>query len=578
MIIRSLLVFLSFLLSTSVYAQQVADAIAPESTSNTVVKTVEKASDFMVVTANPYASQVGYRVLQEGGNAIDAMVAIQVMLGLVEPQSSGLGGGAFTLFYDAKTKRLHTFDGRETAPMKAKATLFIDEAGEPLAFYDAVVGGRSVGTPGTPRLLGDLHRRFGSQTLDALLKPTVSLATNGFTVSPRLASAIAADGDRLKTDPETAAYFFNADGSPLQEGHNLQNSAYAKTLMMLVSGGFDAFYQGDIARDIVDKVTQADNPGVLSLNDLSQYQVIEREPVCFDYQQSTICGMGPPSSGALTLGQIFGVLEHFDLSGFSENDVLGWHLLGEASRLAFADRGMYMADSDFVNMPVGLLDKEYLASRAKLINKDQALETVEAGKPPFVTTKNAYDESIELPSTSHFVIVDRDGSVVSMTTTIENGFGSRLMTNGFLLNNELTDFSFRAEKDGKPIANRIEPGKRPRSSMAPTIVFQDGQPYLAIGSPGGSRIIGYVAKTLVAHLSGGVPIQQAINLPHGVKRFADYDLAENKALDSLAEALGQLGHQVVRRDLNSGLHAIRITADGLEGAADPRREGQALGD
>lgn len=569
----------SLLFACGLNATQVSDQFAPENTTSTETKNLQKASRFMVVAANPYASQVGYDVLKTGGNAIDAMVAIQVMLGLVEPQSSGLGGGAFALYYDAKAQRLHTFDGRETAPLKATPELFLDDQGEPLGFYDAVVGGKSVGTPGTPKLLGELHRQFGSKAISGLLEPAILLAKKGFVVSPRLAGAIAEEGDRLKTDEDAARYFFNEDGSALISGQTLKNEAYANTLKLLADKGFDAFYEGEIAQSIVKKVSSSVNAGGLTEQDFSNYRIIEREPVCFSYRNADICGMGPPSSGALTLGQIFGIVEHIDLPTLGVDSVQAWHWIGEASRLAFADRGLYMADSDYVDLPEGLLDKNYLAERAALIKPDRALTEVNAGSPPSLPQVSyALDESIELPSTSHFVIVDSEGNVVSMTTTIENGFGSRLMTEGFLLNNELTDFSFRPEKDGKPIANRIEPGKRPRSSMAPTLVFKGGEPYLALGSPGGSRIIGYVAKTLIAHLDWGVDIQQAINIPHAVKRFGTYDLAEDSLLDGLADELSAMGHQVKRRDLNSGLHAIRITEQGLEGAADPRREGQALGD
>lgn len=566
---------------TVLFAAQVADSVAPEASISVDIKALVKSKNFMVVAANPHATKVGFDAIKAGGNAIDAMVAVQVMLGLVEPQSSGLGGGAFTLYYDAKTEKLYSFDGRETAPLAATSELFLDETGKPLTFYDAVVGGRSVGTPGTPKLLGTLHQRFGQLPVKQLLQPSIDKAEQGFRVSPRLAGSIARDGERLKTDPVTANYFFHSNGEPLQSGDTLKNPEYANTLRRILASGFDSFYQGEQAAAIVNKVQQAANPGVLSQDDFSRYEIIERSPVCYQYRGFDVCGMGPPSSGGLTVGQILGMLEHFNLTDISTSgdNTQPWHLLGEASRLAFADRGLYMADSDFVDLPEGLLNRQYLAERASLIDPTKAMTEAAPGMPPSETPLGfAADESIELPSTSHFVIVDKQGNMVSMTTTIENGFGSRLMVDGFLLNNELTDFSFVLIKQGKPVANRLEPGKRPRSSMAPTIVFKQGKPYLAIGSPGGSRIIGYVTKTLIAHIDGGMDIQQAIDLPHGVKRFAAYDLAENPALNAVASGLEALGHKVNRRDLNSGIHAIRVTETGLEGAADPRREGQAMGE
>lgn len=577
---RYWLLTVSLLLASLVCAaEQVADQYAPEQGGQQQVQQLQYAKKFMVAAANPLAAEAGYQVLRNGGNAIDALVTVQTVLGLVEPQSSGLGGGAFALYFDANTQQLRSFDGRETAPMAADADLFLDEQGEPLQFYQAVVGGRSVGTPATPKLLGELHQRYGSKPLPELLQPGIQLANEGFAVSPRMAQSIAKDGGRLKTDPEAARYFFTDSGEPLAAGAVLKNPDYARTLSVLAEQGMEAFYQGKIAQGIVRKVQEATNPGVLAAVDFERYSVKERAPVCFDYRSYDICGMGPPSSGALTLGQIFGVLQHFDLPALTANDPQGWHLLGEASRLAFADRGRYMADTDFVAMPEGMLDSDYLQKRSELINPQQAMTTVAPGSPPWQEpVAQADDASLELPSTSHIVIVDAEGSVVSMTTTIENGFGSRLMTQGFLLNNELTDFSFLASKDGKLVANRLEPGKRPRSSMAPTIVLKEGKPYLALGSPGGSRIIGYVAKTLVAHLDWGMDIQTAISLGNGVKRFSSYDLEPDAGLDQLAQGLEALGHEVNRRDLNSGLQAIRITEDGLEGAADPRREGRALGD
>jgi len=571
---------LLFLSISANATSQITDSIAPELASTLTIKQSVTAKKYMVAAANPLAVQAGYDVLKKGGNAADALVTVQTVLGLVEPQSSGLGGGAFLVYYDAKLKTITTFDGRETAPLAARPELFQDDHGEPLQFYDAVVGGRSVGTPGTVKLLATLHKKYGKKSWPELLSPAITLATKGFVVSERLASSITKDKARLSRYPETKAYFFTPDGTPLKQGSTLKNKAYAHTLLSLAKMGESAFYQGQITKDMVRKITGvSDNPGYLSLADFSNYKVIERKTVCAPYHQYNICGMGPPSSGALTLGQILGVVSHFDLKGMGYHNPIAWQLIGDASRLAFADRGRYMADTDFVPLPQGLLDPKYLAKRAQLIEKGRALTHISAGSPPWKQKiALADDQSIELPSTTHIVITDQEGNIISMTSTIENGFGSRIMSNGFLLNNELTDFSFRSHKNGIPIANRVEPGKRPRSSMTPTIVMKNGKPYMAIGSPGGSRIIGYVATTLIAHLDWGMDIQQAINMPHLINRFGTYDLEKGTTAENLKEPLENMGFTVNIRDLNSGLHAILFQQGQLIGAADPRREGIALGD
>jgi len=514
-------------------APQVTDFIAPELTSKVVDKKSVVAKKYMVSAANPLAVKAGYKILKDGGNAVDALVAVQTILGLVEPQSSGLGGGGFLVYFDAKDKKLTTFDFRETAPLAATPELFQDEQGNPLKFYDAVVGGRSVGTPGTVKLLDTVHQKYGNKDWSKLLNPAIKLASNGFNVSERLASAIANDKERLARYPETKAYFFTAKGDPLQEGTLLKNKAYADTLTLLAKEGSDGFYFGEIAKDIVKKVNGIeDNPGVLGLKDFENYRVIERHPVCAPYHQYDVCGMGPPSSGALTVGQILGISSHFDLKSMGPNDPTSWQIIGDASRLAFADRGRYMADTDFVPMPKGLLDKDYLASRAALITKGKALENVSAGSPPWDgKIALADDIAIEFPSTSHITIVDKSGNIISMTTTVENGFGSRVMSNGFLLNNELTDFSFASAKNGNPIANRVEPGKRPRISM-----------------------------------------------PHLVNRFGTFDLEAGTKAEKFKAPLEAMGFKVSIRDLNSGIHGIILTDGKLTGGADPRREGIVLGE
>jgi len=595
MVVRSFLAILALAaMPLATHAQEAADAVAPEAATETAAAGASPAvqaaldaklagkpviaQDWMVSAANPLAVEAGARVLADGGSAADAMVAVQAVLGLVEPQSSGIGGGAFLVWFDAESGTVTTLDGRETAPRAATPRLFQDEAGEPLQFFDAVVGGRSVGTPGTPALMEEAHRRWGTANWGSLFEDAIALAEDGFAVSPRLASLIARDAERLSRFETTAAYFLPG-GAPLAEGDVLTNPDYAQTLRAIAARGARAIYEGPIAEAIVDTVRSAPgNPGVLSLDDLELYAAKEREAVCVAYRGHDVCGMGPPSSGALTVGQILGMLDSFDLAALGPDDPETWRLIGDASRLAFADRGRYMADSDFVPIPVtGLVDPDYLAARAQLLESDAALGDVDPGEPTFDHALLwADDEALELPSTSHISIVDADGNALSMTTTIENAFGSRLMARGFLLNNELTDFSFRSHRDGVPIANRVEPGKRPRSSMAPTIVMRDGAPVLVIGSPGGSRIIGYVAKSIIAHIDWGMDVQQAVGLPHLVNRFGTYDLEVGTDATGLADPLTAIGFETNVRDLNSGLHAISI-GDELEGGADPRREGIALG-
>ncbi|WP_424991030.1 gamma-glutamyltransferase [Fluviibacterium sp. S390] len=593
---------LAVVLATPALAQQAADAITTEGTSEAKVAGWEaaglspaamealrikaegrptQAADWMVAAANPLAVQAGAAVLEEGGTAADAMVAVQSVLGLVEPQSSGLGGGAFLVWYDAESGEVTTLDGRETAPLAATPTLFQTMDGETMGFWDAVVGGLSVGTPGTPALMAEAHRKWGSANWGRLFDDAIALAEDGFPVSPRLATLIVDDAEKLGRFPATAEYFMPG-GTPLAEGTILKNPAYADTLMTIADKGVGAFYTGEIAEGITAAVRGAEgNPGLLSMVDLALYQVKERPAVCVDYRGADVCGMGPPSSGALTVGQILGMLNTYDLASLGFEDPQAWRLIGDASRLAFADRGRYMADSDYVPVPVeGLVDPAYLADRAALLNRDTALEEVAPGTPEFDHALNwADNQDISLPSTSHISIVDSYGNALSMTTTIENGFGSRVMTSGgFLLNNELTDFSFSSQSDGVAIANAIAPGKRPRSSMAPTIVLQDGEPILVVGSPGGSRIIGYVAQTIIAMADWGLDPQQAVSMPHLVNRFGTYDLEAGTEVANSAEPLQELGYETNVRDLTSGLHAIAIRDDGIWGGADPRREGIALGE
>ncbi len=574
--------FLALIFAASgVAAQQAADAVAPEVGAFQVGQAGAPvtAENWMVVAAHPLASDAGARVLRQGGTAADAMIAVQLVLGLVEPQSSGLGGGAFLVWWDAATQQLTTLDGRETAPQGATPLLFQNDVGQPMDFFDAVVGGRSVGVPGTPMLLGEAHARWGRLDWADLFDEAQDYAANGFAVSPRMATSIAANADTLDRFTATRDYYF-PQGSALKAGDTLKNPAYAQTLATFAKDGPAPFYTGDIARQIARAVqTAPGNPGTLNMLDLALYAVKEREAVCAPYRGHEVCGMGPPSSGAIAVGQTLGALAGYDLAALGPQSPEARRLIGDASRLAFADRGRYVADADFVPVPVeGMLDPAYLAARGARLGGDAALEGVEPGQPEFDHALNwADDITVEMPSTSHISIVDRYGNALSMTTTIENAFGSRLMAAGFMLNNELTDFSFASHENGVPIANAAAPGKRPRSSMAPTIVLKDGAPRLVLGSPGGSRIIPYVANAIIAYVDWGMDAQAITAMPHLVNRFGTYDLEEGTDAEALAQPLRDMGYEVQLRGLNSGLHAIAI-GDVLTGGADPRREGLAIGE
>ncbi len=564
-------------------AQQATDAVAPETPTSVETKTAVRARSQMVVAANPLAAEAGLAVLRDGGSAADALVVVQTVLGLVEPQSSGLGGGGFLVWYDGATGKLTTIDGRETAPLAAMPDLFLGADGKPLAFFEAVVGGRSVGTPGVVRLMEKIHGSHGKMSWAALFEPAVKLAEEGFAVSPRLAALIAEDAERLGSQPSTRAYFFDASGAPLAAGTRLANPDYADTLRLIGRAGADAFYEGPIAQAIVDAVSgHPTNPGQLTLGDLATYEAKDREPVCVPYRGHDVCGMGPPSSGALAVGQTLGLLSGFDLGTLGPSDPQSWRLFGDATRLAFADRGRYVADTDFVDIPEGLLDQDYLASRAELLKRETALpaDLAGPGEPPWDKAELRIDGfGPDVPATTHFVIVDAAGNVASMTSSVENGFGARLMAAGFLLNNQLTDFSFAPEENGAAVANRVEPGKRPRSSMSPTIVMKDGKPAFALGSPGGSTIIPYVARTLMALIDWRMDMQEAISLPHLANRFGRYEVEAGTTAEALADDLSALGYDVRATAMNSGLHGVAFLDDGtLEGGADPRREGVAVGD
>lgn len=541
------------------------------------------AKKHMVAAAHPLAAEAGREILRAGGTAMDAAVAVQMVLGLVEPQSSGIGGGAFLLYFDKAKGKLTAWDGRETAPAATRPDIFIRD-GRPMPFYEAVVGGRAVGVPGVLRMLEAAHRSHGKLAWKALFQPARKLAREGFTVSPRLELML--KRERFLANNFDAAQIFYPGGKPAAAGTRIKNIPYSGALAFIAKKGAAIFYTGGIGKMIAETVH--DEGGGLTVKDMADYRAVAREPVCTPYRQWKICGMPPPTSGGIAVAQILGVLENFDLTGKDPASPEVAHLIAEAGSLAFADRDRYVADADFIRVPVdGLLDRGYLKSRAMLISPDRSMGRAEPGEPP--VRKGALDprlptygddRSPELPSTTHFVVVDRWGNAVSMTSSIENAFGSRIMVGGFLLNNQLTDFSFVPTSYGKPVANAAGPGKRPRSSMSPTMVFdKDGNLVLALGSPGGPLIIGFVAQTLVAALDGGLDIQAAIDLPRVVSTNGRVHVEADRQGYALSPRLTAKGHNVVFRRITSGLHAIKVRKDGtLAGAADPRREGVALGD
>jgi gamma-glutamyltranspeptidase/glutathione hydrolase len=535
----------------------------------------------MVAAADPRAVEAGLEVLKKGGNAIDAAIAVQTVLTLVEPQSSGIGGGALALVWSAKDKTLHAYDGREMAPASAGPDLFLSDDGAPLGFRDAVAGGKSVGVPGIIAMLEMMHGDLGQAEWNTLFGEAERLADEGFEVGPRLAAVLEQFAPYSSQMPDTRNYFYGGGDTPVPAGTVLQNPDYAATMRLLAQDGARGFYSGALAEAIADKVTNAPrNPTLMTTDDLAAYQAKKRDALCMSYRVWSVCGFPPPTSGGLAIGQILGSLERFDMA--NADDVQTVHLVAEAARLAYADRELFVGDPDHVDVPSeGMLNKDYLAERSRLIDPGQAADTVAAGNPWDYMDKDeearAPDQSPEMPGTSHFTIVDAEGNIVSMTTTIESAFGSHLMVGGFLLNNELTDFSFEPERDGVPVANAVAPIKRPRSSMSPTIVFQeDGEPHLAIGSPGGSRIPLYVTKALIGLLDQGKSVQDAISAPNHVNRGRGVtELEKDSSFVALQGVLESMGHTVKISTLTSGLHGIRITSDGLEGAADPRRDGVA---
>ena len=509
---------------------------------------------FVVAAAHPLAADAGYSALARGGSALDAAIAVQMVLGLVEPESSGVGGGAFLLYWSEKERALRSYDGRETAPAAAAAGRFLDADGKPQPFMDAAVGGRSVGVPGVLRMLELAHQRHGKLPWSELFHPAIRAAEEGFVLSPRLHAQLERE-PHLREDPAASRLFYEK-GRAKPPGTRIVNRDYAATLRLVAAGGADAFYRGQIARDLVQAVTTNAKPGDLSENDLASYRALEREPLCGPYRQWRVCSMGPPSSGGVAVLQILGILERTPFARAPPHSAAAVHLFSEAGRLAFADRAKYLGDPDFVSVPTrALLDSSYLEKRARLIG-ERSMRIASPG-------------DTEAAGTSHFSIVDAEGNVASMTTTIEATFGSRIMVRGFLLNNQLTDFDFVPGS-----VNSIAPGKRPRSSMAPTIVFSpDGAVRLAAGSPGGPNIINYVAKALVAMLDWGLDAPAAVAVPNFGSRNGPTLLEAGSPYERLAAELEARGHGVEATPLTSGLHVVERVAGGWRGGADPRREG-----
>lgn len=581
---------LAVLLFTSAFAltgcadasqeQAQRDKREPEAATGVIAKAAVLANDYMVAAATPQAAAAGREILAEGGSAIDAAVAVQAMLTLTEPQSSGIGGGAFILYWDNQSKQLYTIDAREKAPASAGPDLFLNDDGQPPEnFWDAVIGGRSVGTPGVLKGLELAHKRWGQAEWADLFTSTIQAAEEGFTVSPRLQRLLEMELNPGLPNMAAGAEYFYPNGEALQAGTTKQNPELAWALRLVAEQGTDAFYQGPIAEKIVAAVNSSEvSPGLLTLEDLANYEAIVREPVCNGYRVYTVCGMGPPSSGGLTVLQILGILENFPVANWQPESVEFAHHFTQASRLAFADRNRYIADSDFVDVPMQhMLQKSYLAERSRRIGNRDLSKAVPG---EFKSLALADDQSPEFPNTSHISIVDAQGNAISMTTSIEMGFGSAVMASGFLLNNQLTDFSLVPTADGKLIANRVQGSKRPRSSMSPTMVFDaEGDDLLhVVGSPGGARIINYVAQTLVGLLDWELNMQQAIDLPH-VTNLNNYTaLEKGTPMADLHKKLKRKGHEARVTDLNSGLHGISVLPEGrLLGGADPRREGVALG-
>jgi gamma-glutamyltranspeptidase/glutathione hydrolase len=533
----------------------------------------------IIVASHPLASDAGEQMLKQGGSAVDAAIAAQMVMGLVEPQSSGLGGGAFLMHWDPKSRSLESYDGRETAPLTTRPDLFLKADGTPQDFVEAVVGGKSVGVPGLMAMLELAYRDHGHLPWPKLFQPAIRLAEEGFPVSERLAKAIAGD-PMLARIPGTAAYFL-PNGHTLKVGDIVQNRDYGATLRMLAAQGPHIFYDGEIAKAIVHAVRNSPiQPGDLTLGDMGGYKAIKRKPVCGTYRDAHICSMGPPSSGAIATLQILGMLERFNLAPLDPNGAKAAHLFAEANRLAFADRSVYAADPAAMNVPLTqLLSRSYVRERALLIDPSHAKKGVQPGQPGVALPARALMNDFSRPSTAHVSIIDGQGHAVAFTTTIEGGFGSHLMARGFILNNQLTDFTFEPEREGRTIANAPGPNKRPMSSMSPAFIFdRHGELTAILGSPGGWRIIPYVARTAAAIIDWDLSATDAVALPHIAARNDMTELESGQGLEATAAALSQMGHIVKFSEMQSGLNIVRITTEGYVGAADPRREGTVKGE
>jgi gamma-glutamyltranspeptidase/glutathione hydrolase len=530
-------------------------------------------STYMAAAANPHAARAGAEILREGGSAVDAAVAMQMVLNLVEPQSSGIGGGAFLLHWDEARRRASAYDGREAAPATAQPERFLRPDGTPLPFAEAVGSGRSVGVPGVLRMLEMAHAKHGRLPWRRLFEPAIRLAEAGFAVSPRLHRLLAAD-PLLRRNPAARAHFYQRGGEALPVGHRLRNPELAAVLRRIAAEGADAFYRGEIARDIV-----AAAGSDLTEEDLAAYRALEREPVCGGYRRHRICGMPPPSSGGIGVLALLGVLERFPMSRVRAGSSEAIHLFAEAGRLAYADRDHYVGDPAFVAVPVaGLVDPAYLAGRATLVRPERSMLRAAPGVPAGAPVSLGTDATVEAAGTSHLSVIDGRGNAVAMTTTVESAFGSRILVRGFLLNNELTDFAFQPEADGRPLANRVQGGKRPRSAMAPTLLFApDGSLRATLGSAGGSQIINYVAKALVVMLDWNYGIQAAIAAPNMGSRNRETELEKDSSAEAFGAALRAMGHPVAVIDMVSGTQGIARVRGALQGGVDPRREGAALG-
>lgn len=563
-------------LAPAVQGSAVED-INPESATTRVERSVVRAAQFMVSTANPLATQAGAGILAAGGSAADAVIAAQLVLNVVEPQSSGIGGGAFIVAYDANEQRLRAYDARETAPASARSTRFM-QRNQAIPFWDAVNSGLSVGTPGLLRGLALMHETQGKLPWEALFQPAIKVAEVGFSVSPRL-HALLDENPSLHDQPAAAAYFYDTDGKSWPTGYRLRNPALAQVFRQIAKDGINAFYTGPIAQDMVNAVASHAVPGDLALSDLAGYTAKERSPVCAPYYEFKLCGMPPPSSGPIAVIQMLTILTHTPITQLAPNSLESVHYFSEAGKLAYADRDFYVADPDFIDVPTAaLVDPAYLALRAGLLKAGRSIGIAPPGDPIHDLATRGRDASPETPSTTHIAAVDSAGNVVSMTSSIESAFGSKIFVRGFLLNNQLTDFSLSdVDEHGKPVANRVEPLKRPRSSMSPMIVLKYGKPYMAVGAPGGSAIINYVAKTILGVLNWNLNIQEAIDLPNRGSRNRDTELEKNTGLHRLVPGLTAMGHEVREVDFPSGVQGIVITPGGIEGGADPRREGLALG-